>query len=192
MLEVGSRATNSRTQTEFEVLEMAPEGFVLRYSMPKDCGLQDFAEHFHVGWHEEFTIIEGDVIYKLDGKEHRATAGDVVPFPERLKHLHPRNAGATPAILEHRATLDVPSIKAVKDTLGFFFTMFDWEAEGKIALDRIGLPRHPMKFFAAGRMLGAHGGYDARLPKAVADFGNATMGRLAEAMGYSVVDPKWR
>ena len=192
MLEVGSRIKNPRTQTEFEVLELAPEGFLLRYSMPENRGLQDFAEHFHIGWNEEFTIRSGDVIYRLDGTEHTASAGDVVSLPERLKHLHPRNAGSSPAVLEHRATLDVPSIEAVKETLGFFFTMFDWEAEGKISLDRIGLPRHPMKFFAAGRMLGAHGGYDARLPKAMADFGNATMGRLAEAMGYSVIDPKWR
>ena len=36
------------------------------------------------------------------------------------------------------------------------------------------------------------GGYDARLPKGAQDFSAATVGKLAEALGYEVIDPKWR
>lgn len=192
MLEVGTKATNPRTGTQFELLELEPTGFVMQYTMNDATSVPDFAEHFHVGWHEDFKVLGGTGVYTLDGKEGRVSAGETVPMPEQVKHLHPRNVGDEPMIMELHAKVSGHGPNAIKDTLGYFFTMFEWEAEGKIALDRHGLPKHPMKFAAAGRVLGGAGGYDAWIPKAAADFAGATVGRLALAMGFSVIDPRFQ
>lgn len=192
MLSVGATTTNPRTGSKWELLELSDTNFVLRYSIPPGTGIPEIAEHYHIGWHEEFQIKSGQGTYRLDGKEGTASAGDTVVFPEKIKHVHPYNTGNEPMVIDQHGTVSNPAPNAIKDTFGFFFTMFDWEADGRIKLDRLGLPRHPMKFALAGRILGNAGGYDARMPRSFADFGGATAGRLAEILGYSVIDPKWR
>lgn len=192
MLEVGAKVTNPRSGTKFELLDLRDDGFVLQYRMDSPSQAPDFAEHFHVGWHEDYNILSGTGTYRLDGEEGVARAGDTVVMPERIKHIHPMNTSPEPMVVEQHATVTGHRPEAIRDTLGFFFTMFDWEADGRISLDKLGLPKHPMKFAAAGRVLGRAGGYDARLPKGAADFAGATFGRLAEMLGYEVIDPKWR
>ena len=192
MLAAGAKVTNPRSGTEFELLDIQDDGFVLRNTMEGPSRAPDFAEHFHVGWHEDFKILSGEGRYRLDGQEGTANAGDTVALPERMKHVHPMSVSPEPMVMEHHAKVTGYGPEAVRDTLGFFFTMFEWDAEGKIALDKLGLPKNPMQFAAAGRVLGKAGGYDARLPKGAADFASATVGRLAEMLGYSVIDPKWR
>lgn len=192
MLEVGSKVTNARSGTEFELLDIRDDAFVLRYTMNGPSQAPDFAEHFHIGWHEEFKIFSGEVAYRLDGQDGKAKSGETVTMPERMRHVHPMSISPVPVVMEQHGTLTGHGPDAVRDTLAFFYTMYEWEPLGKISLDRLGLPKHPMKFAAAGRMLGKHGGYDARLPKGVSDFANATLGRVAEMMGYDVIDPKWR
>ncbi|MEL7344726.1 MAG: cupin domain-containing protein [Pseudomonadota bacterium] len=191
MLDAGTTITSHLSGTIFEVMELEPDRFVLRYTMPGPTRMPDFAEHLHMGWHEEFKILEGDVVYRLDGKEASATAGDTVIFPENVKHIHPMNRSDRPVVLEQHGTVTGHGPQAVRETFGFFFTMIEWEAAGKIKLDKLGLPRHPLKFAVAGRRLVAHGGYDARIPKFAAEFAGATFGRLGEWMGYTVIDPKW-
>lgn len=192
MLDVGAKVSNQRSGTEFELLDIRDDGAILRYTMNGPSRAPDFAEHFHVGWHEDFKILSGAGLYRLDGKEGHAKAGDTISMPERIKHIHPTNASSERMVMEQHVRVTGHGPEAVRDTLGFFFTMFEWEREGKIALDRLGLPKHPMKFAAAGRVLGRAGGYDARLPKGAADLAGATVGRLAEMLGYEVIDPKWR
>lgn len=192
MLDVGANVTNPRSGTEFELLAIKDDGFILRYTMNGPSRAPDFAEHFHVGWHEDYKILSGSGTYWLDGREGTASAGDIVSMPERIKHIHPMNTSSEPMVMDQHATVTGHGPEAVRNTLGFFFTMFEWETEGKITLDKLGLPRHPMKFAAAGRVLGLAGGYDARLPMGAADFASATVGRLAEMLGYKVIDPKWR
>ncbi|MDW4549967.1 cupin domain-containing protein [Defluviimonas sp. D31] len=192
MLEVGARVTNPRSGTEFELLDMSDTHFVLRYTMAEPSRAPDFAEHFHVGWHEEFKLLSGEGTYRLDGKVGTVRAGETAVLPEQIRHVHPMNTGSGPMVMEQHATVTDPAPGAIRETLGFFFSIFEWDAAGKIALDRLGLPRHPMKFALAGRVLGRAGGYDARLPKGAADVAAATVGRLAEMLGYEVIDPKWR
>jgi len=192
MLEVGAKATNPRTGSNWELLELSDTNFVLRYSIPVGITMPEIAEHYHVGWHEEFHVQSGQGVYKLDGKEGIASTGESIVMPESVKHVHPYNTGKEPMVVDHHGTVSSPEPNAIKDTFGFFFTMFEWEADGRIKLDKIGLPRHPMKFALAGRVLGRAGGYDARIPKPIADFGGATFGRLSEFLGYSIIDPKWR
>ena len=95
-------------------------------------------------------------------------------------------------VVDHLRPVTDPVPNAIKGKFGFFFTLFEWEAEGRIKLDKIGLPRHPMKFELAGRILGRAGGYDAGIPKPIADFGGVTVGRLAEKLDYEITDPKRR
>lgn len=193
MLEAGAKVTNQRSGTRFELLEIDPKSFVMRYTMKDKTPVPDFAEHFHVGWHEDFNVLSGEGTYVLGGKQGRVKAGETVSMPEQVKHIHPMNALDEPMVMEqHTKLTGEHGPNAIPDTLGFLFTMFEWEAEGKIALDKLGLPKNPMKFAAAGRILGKAGNYDARVPKGAADFAGATFGRLAEFLGVSVIDPKWR
>lgn len=192
MLEPGSKATNPRTGSQWELRELGDRHFVLRYTIPAGVSVPEIAEHYHVGWHEDFKVHQGQGFYVLDGQKHAISAGETVALPERARHIHPYSSGAEPMVIEQVGTVRDPAPNAIRETLGFFFTMFDWEAEGRIKLDRIGLPRHPMKFALAGRLLARAGGYDARVPKAIADAGGATVGRIAEILGYQIIDPKWR
>lgn len=192
MFEVGATATNPRTGSTWEIRELSDTNFVLRYSIPTGSTKPEVAEHYHVGWHEEFHVQSGQGIYKLGGKEMTVSAGETIVMPEKIKHLHPYSTGTEPLVVDQHATVSNPAPNAIRETLGFFFTMFEWEADGRIKLDKVGLPRHPMKFALAGRILARAGGYDARIPKPFADFGGATLGRLSELLGYSIIDPKWR
>ena len=192
MLDAGSKVTNPRTGTEWELIELGETNFVMRYSIPAGIDVPEIAEHYHSGWHEDFKVHSGSGTYRLGGKKGRISAGETVAMPEMVKHIHPYSSGAAPMVIDQIGSVPHPAPNAIRETLGFFFTMFEWEAQGRIALDKIGLPRHPMKFALAGRVLGRAGGYDARVPKPIADFGSATLGRLAEALGYHIIDPKWQ
>ncbi|NNK78478.1 MAG: cupin domain-containing protein [Litoreibacter sp.] len=192
MLDVGSKVTNTRSGTELEITDLGETHFVLRYTMPERSRVPDFAEHFHVGWHEEFKVLSGEGSYKLGGDILPVNAGETAILPEKIPHIHPMNSGSAPMVVEQHATLTGTPPNAIRDTLGFFFTMYEWEAQGKIKLDKLGLPKNPMQFALAGRVLGRAGGYDARMPKGLADLAGATVGRLAEMLGHAVIDPKWR
>ena len=192
MLKTGTAVTNPRTGTEWEVIELEETRFVLRYTIPAGVSQPEIAAHYHVGWHEEFRVHEGQGTYRLGGTGHPLAAGETVTLPERVQHLHPYSTGAAPMVIDQIGTVPHPAPNAIRDTFGFFFTMFEWEADGKIKLDRVGLPRHPMQFALAGRVLARAGGYDARVPKPIADFGGATFGWLAEKLGYQIIDEKWR
>lgn len=192
MLDVGSKITNPRTGTVFEIVEFGETRFIMRYSVPEGVTRPDIAEHYHIGWTEEFHVLEGAGKYRLGGAVHDIAAGDRVTLAERTPHVHPWSTGDAPMVYDQIGTVATPAPDAVRNTFGFFFTMFDWEAQGKIRLDKIGLPKNPMQFALAGRLLGGAGGYDARIPKPMADFGGATFGWLAERLGYQVIDPKWR
>lgn len=192
MLDIGAKVTNPRTGTDWEVIELEETRFVLRYTIPAGVSQPEIAAHYHVGWHEEFRVQKGQGRYRLDGSEHPIAAGETVALPERVAHVHPYSTGEARMVVDQIGTVPHPAANAIRETFGFFFTMFEWETDGKIRLDRIGLPRHPLQFALAGRVLTRAGGYDARTPKAVADFGGATLGWLAEKMGYQIIDEKWR
>ncbi len=89
MLEVGTRAINHRTGSEFEILEMGPSGFVIHCTLQNISPIADYAPHYHVGWSEEFKILSGEAIYTVEGKEQRLKEGDTVITPDRKKHIHP-------------------------------------------------------------------------------------------------------
>ena len=193
MLTVGSRTRNARSGTEFEVLELGERRLVMRQTMPGPTRADDFVPHFHVGWDEAFDVLEGRGAYLLRGKTYPIAAGETVTFPERVPHRQPVNREPAPLVVDQRVdvTGELPP-DALASTVGFFFTMYDWEAQGRIALSAYGLPRNPLQFALAARTLARGGSYDARFPKLAADLLGATMGRLARLLGHEVIDPKWR
>jgi hypothetical protein len=54
-------------------------------------------------------------------------------------------------------------------------------------VDGQGRPKNPFQLAVTLKTLGKHGGYDAALPIPVQKFLAATLGRLAEALGYRAV-----
>jgi hypothetical protein len=61
--------------------------------------------------------------------------------------------------------------------------------EGK--LDKRGLPKNPLQFAATLRTLTKYDGYDASVPIPAQKILAATLGRLAEAIGYKAVYPQY-
>ena len=75
-----------------------------------------------------------------------------------------------------------PNSSAVNDVLGVFATINGLAREGKIG--KKGLPKNPLQFAATLRTLVKHEGFDAAVPISIQRGTSATLGRLAEALGY--------
>jgi hypothetical protein len=75
--------------------------------------------------------------------------------------------------------------EAVSDVLGAFATINGLAREGRIG--KKGLPKNPLQAAATIRTLTKHGGFDAAVPVALQLCLSATLGRLAEALGYRAV-----
>jgi hypothetical protein len=73
--------------------------------------------------------------------------------------------------------------------LGVFATVAGLARQGKV--DNNGRPKNPLQLAAMLRTLGAYGGYDASLPIPVQNFLVATLGRLADALGYKAIHPQY-
>ncbi|SMX25135.1 cupin domain-containing protein [Boseongicola aestuarii] len=187
-----AKVTNSRTGTVFEIIEISETHVVMRYTMQPHMKVPDIAEHFHSVWDEEFKILEGEGEYRLDGSKGTVKAGETLTMPRGIKHIHPWNTGSEPMVMEQTATVDAPHPRAVRDTLGIIFTLYKAEAEGRILLDKVGIPRNPIKFAATARIFAQGGSYDARFPKAMQDGGAATIGRFVETLGVDMIDPEFR
>ena len=85
MQDIGASVTNPRTGTDWEVIELEETRFVLRYTIPAGVSQPEIAAHYHVGWHEEFRVREGQGKYRLDGTEHPIAAGETVALPEVIR-----------------------------------------------------------------------------------------------------------
>jgi hypothetical protein len=73
----------------------------------------------------------------------------------------------------------------VYDVLGAFATINGLAREGRIG--KRGLPKNLLQLAATARTLGKHGGFDAALPIPLQLGVSATLGRIAEALGYRAV-----
>ena len=103
--------------------------------------------------------------------------------------MHPWNAGDSPMVYRQRDVFAQPSAAAVQDVLGVFATVAGLARLGKV--NRQGLPKNPLQLAATARTLGKYEGYDARLPIPIQKFLSATLGRLAELVGYRGVYPQY-
>jgi mannose-6-phosphate isomerase-like protein (cupin superfamily) len=146
-------------------------------------------EHLHLTWTETFEIIAGEAFYKLDGVQQRAGAGDTFVVQPGHNHIHPWNAGETELVYRQLDVFEQPSAQAVQDVLGVFATLAGLARQGKV--DAEGLPKDPLQKAATLKTLNKYGGYDAKLPVQAQKVLSATLGSLAEMLGYKGVYPPY-
>ncbi len=185
---IESPRTGSRTVVLKSDLETKGNGWELEIRCLPHAG-PDIAEHLHLTWTETFEIVTGTAYYKLDGMRRTAHTGESFVVHPRHLHVHPWNAGDVEMVFRQTNKFDQPSAQAVQDVLGTFATIAGLTREGRVGND--GRPRNPLQLGATMRTLNKHGGYDARLSVGAQDFLSATLGRLAEALGYRAVYPRF-
>lgn len=185
MIPAGFETTDPFTRTKSVVVEGAEEtegrGWVIEVHCPEGAR-PAILEHVHLTWSETFEILEGTATYRLGGEDRVAVQGDVVVMPPKVPHVHPWNTGS--GVMVYRQTNDfgAASPSAVSDVLGVFATINGLAREGKIG--KKGLPKNPLQFAATLRTLVKHEGFDAAVPIPIQRVTSATLGRLAEALGY--------
>ena len=105
------------------------------------------------------------------------------------KHVHPWCAGNEPLVYTQKDEFGKQSHDAVQEVLGVFATVAELAREGKVNKD--GLPKNPLQLAATLRTLAKHGGYDASIPIGATNFISATLGKLAELLGYRGVNSRY-
>lgn len=192
MIGVGFTATEPRTGTQFEFVEVERnadgDDFILECRCPAGAGPW-VLEHVHLAWEERFEILAGEGQYMLDGQTATARAGETVVMPPGLKHVHPWSEGDSDLIYRQVARFEAPNAEAVSEVFGAFATLFGLAREGKV--NKKGLPKNPLQFAATLRTLVKHEGFDASVPIPVQRALAATLGRLAEARGYRSSYPRY-
>jgi len=186
----GTTSVNPRTGSQWVLLAGASEtggrGFTVEVScrpgMPPDV-----LEHFHAHWTETFTIVQGACRYRLDRQEKSAEAGETFILPANRPHVHPWNAGTGPMVYRQATEFGRPDPGAVDELLGVFFTLFALAGEGK--LDARGMPKNPLQLAATLKTLVRLEGYDASVPPYLQKLTAATLGSLAQVLGYRAVRP---
>ena len=187
MISAGFETTDPITQTRTVViagaLETSGRGWVLEVHCPQ--GAAAFLPHVHRTWTETFEVLQGSAICRVGAEQHRLAAGDSIVMPPNVPHAHPWNAGT--GVMVYRQTNDfgASAPDAVDDVLGAFATIHGLAREGRVG--KRGLPKNLLQFAATGRAYTKHGSFDAAVPIALQLGLSATLGRLAEALGYRAV-----
>ena len=192
MIKAGFETTEPRTGTRTRVIEGAAEtdgmGWLIEVTCPQGAP-PSILEHVHMDWVEEFEILEGSAAYRLDGVEAAAQKGDTILMPAAQPHVHPWNTGTGDMIYRQTNRFARRSPEAVDEVLGVFATLNGLSLEGKVG--RKGLPKNPLQFAATLRTLVKHEGFDAAVPVPLQRILSSTLGRLAEAVGYRAVYPRF-
>ena len=185
MIRAGFETTDPRTQTRTVVVKAAEDtggrGWVLEVHCPEGAPATNVA-HVHKTWVETFEILEGTAACLLGGEQQTLRKGDNVLMPPGVPHVHPWNTGAGEMIYRQTNDFGATTPDAVTDVLGALATLNGLAREGRVG--KRGLPRNPLQFVATGRTYTKYGVYDAAVPIPIQKGLAATLGRLAEALGY--------
>lgn len=188
MIRSGLSTVHPPTGTRTLVVDTHDRGWVLEVRCIPGRG-PHILEHVHDSWTESFDIVAGHARYRLNGREGTAGRGDTIVMPPSQPHVHPWCEGDEALVYRQRSVFAEADPAAADDVLGAFITINGLMREGKVG--RRGLPRNPFQFAATLRALVRHGGYDAAAPifaqKALA----ATVGRVAEWLGYRAAYPRY-
>ncbi|MBT8457143.1 MAG: cupin domain-containing protein [Rhodobacteraceae bacterium] len=182
---------NPMTGTRIELLDLNAVGGRLRYESPPGAGVE-YAKHVHLHWEETFDMISGQGEYQLGRDRKVLGEGETVVLPAGVPHVHPTNHGSEPMVMEQTIVAKGGSEASIRATFGVLFSLFDWHGQGKLRRNRMGYPMNPLHFAAMGKVLGDAGSFDGMVPIAAQRFTGATLGRLAMALGYDPIDPKWK
>jgi quercetin dioxygenase-like cupin family protein len=187
MISAGFETTDPITQTRTVVIqgarEMSGRGWVLEVHNPQ--GAAAFLAHVHRTWTETFEILQGSAICRVGAAEHRLATGERIVMAPDVPHVHPWNAGT--GVMVYRQTNDfgASTPDAVNDMIGAFATLHGLAREGRVG--KKGLPKNLFQLAATGRAYAKLGTFDAAMPIAFQLGVSATLGRLAEALGYRAV-----
>jgi mannose-6-phosphate isomerase-like protein (cupin superfamily) len=188
MISPGFETTDPFTQTRLVVLKGAREtsgrGFVIEGHCPQGAA-PAYLAHLHRTWTETFEILQGSATCLLGAAEVRLEPGETIVMPAKVPHRHPWNTGAGDMIYRQTSDFGASTPEAVYDVLGAFATINGLAREGRIG--KRGLPKNLLQLAATARTLGKHGGFDAALPIPLQLGVSATLGRIAEALGYRAV-----
>jgi hypothetical protein len=88
-------------------------------------------------------------------------------------------------VFRHTNDFGALTPEAVHDVLGAFATINGLAREGRIGKN--GIPKNPLQIAAMIRTLSKYGGFDASVPIPIQLFMGATLGRVAEALGYRAI-----
>jgi mannose-6-phosphate isomerase-like protein (cupin superfamily) len=185
MISPGFETTDPITQTRIVVVkgarEMDGRGWVIEGHCPQGAA-PAFVAHVHRTWTETFEILQGSATCRLGTAERRVETGDTIVMPPNVAHVHPFNTGS--GVMVYRQTNDfgASTPEAVDDVLGAFATIFGLAREGRVG--KRGMPKNLLQLAATGRTLNKHGGFDAAMPISLQLGLSATLGRLAETLGY--------
>lgn len=160
---------------------MDGRGWVIEVHCPEGTG-PSILPHLHEKWTETFEVLQGSASYMLDGEERSLVEDERAVVPPGATHAHPWNTGS--GVLIYRQTNDfgAKTPDAVTDVLGMFATINGLAREGRVGKN--GLPKNPFQMAATMRTLDKHNSYDASVPVPIQKLMSATLGRLAEGLGY--------
>lgn len=184
----GFETTDPITQTRMVVVKGAQEtagrGWVTEVHCPQGAAPWVTA-HVHRSWTETFEILQGTASYRLGTTVHTLRTGETIVMPPGVPHVHPWNTGSGVMICRQTNDFGASTPEAVHDVLGAFATINGLAREGRIG--KKGIPKNLLQAAATIRTLTKHGGFDAAVPIPLQLGLSATLGRLAEALGYRAV-----
>ena len=188
MISQGFETTDPITKTRLVVVKAAQDtggrGWVTEVHCPEGAAPWGPA-HVHRTWTETFDILQGTASCRLGTTVHTLRTGERIVMPPGVPHVHPWNTGSGVMVFRHTNEFGASTPEAVHDVLGAFATINGLAREGRIGKN--GLPKNPLQAAATIRTLTKHGGFDAVLPISPQLAVSATLGRLAEALGYRAV-----
>ena len=188
MISQGFETTDPITKTRLVVVKGAQDtggrGWVTEVHCPEGAAPWGPA-HVHRTWTETFDILQGTASCRLGTTVHTLRTGERIVMPPGVPHVHPWNTGSGVMVFRHTNEFGASTPEAVHDVLGAFATINGLAREGRIGKN--GLPKNPLQAAATIRTLTKHGGFDAVLPISPQLAVSATLGRLAEALGYRAV-----
>jgi len=188
MISQGFETTDPITKTRLVVVKAAQDtggrGWVTEVHCPEGAAPWGPA-HVHRSWTQTFDILQGTASCRLGTTVHTLRTGERIVMPPGVPHVHPWNTGSGVMVFRHTNEFGASTPEAVHDVLGAFATINGLAREGRIGKN--GVPKNPLQAAATIRTLTKHGGFDAVLPISPQLAVSATLGRLAEALGYRAV-----
>ena len=188
MISQGFETTDPITKTRLVVVKGAQDtggrGWVTEVHCPEGAAPWGPA-HVHRSWTQTFDILQGTASCRLGTTVHTLKTGERIVMPPGVPHVHPWNTGSGVMVFRHTNEFGASTPEAVHDVLGAFATINGLAREGRIGKN--GVPKNPLQAAATIRTLTKHGGFDAVLPISPQLAVSATLGRLAEALGYRAV-----
>lgn len=192
MITAGFVIADSRSGVRVIVRETEAEtggtGWLLEHHFPASAR-PNVPEHLHTTWTETFEIVSGDAYFVLGKARKKAVTGEVIVMPPGVPHVHPWNAGKTELVYTQRDEFHGVDMTAVQDVMGVFATRAGLVRDD--LTDKQGRPKDPLQLAVTLKTLVAHGGFDAGVSIPAQKIIAATVGTLAQLLGYKAVIPKY-